>query len=498
MSIELNDVIASLGRFPKARVACIDAGGRHELEFAELRRRVSAAVGILQIRGVAPGAHVGLLAANSLEWLVVDLACLAIGAVSVPFDRGYAWGDAAQLVADWDLTVLVTDLRPAADNIIDIAEFHRSSDDALGPYRYEPDDCSTAKFSSGSTARPKAVKASAAHFDHTARHIATMFPVGQGDLFLMMASLSTWLQRFMIHLSILQGCNVAICRPEMAIQALETERPALVIGVPRLLETVYLVHQRRMKSDPAASLFATWGGRLRYLWTGSAPISRTVLDAYITAGVPVFEGYGMTEIGMIAKNFPENRRVGSVGRVFPEKQVAFDTSGEILVRSEFHANDHYWRGEGKAFRGDGWVATGDIGHIDEEGYVYIDGRITDAVVLSTGYKIFPPAVEEQLRRHPTIADCAVLSHDGVHLVAAVQPSDPAISDADIERALSSICDSWPAHQRILDFVRVEAFTPESGLRTPNGKLNRKAVAERYASLHATPLHVQTEQGTHGV
>jgi long-chain acyl-CoA synthetase len=492
MSIELNDVVPSLGRHPQATVACIDSRGRCEAEFAEVSRRVAAGVALLQGHGVAPGAHVGLLAANSLEWLVVDLACLALGAVSVPFDRAYPWGDATQLIAEWDLKVLVTDLVSQADNVIDITEFSRLGNGRVQSYQFKPQDCSTAKFSSGSTERPKAVKASAAHFDHTARHIAAMFPMGPGDLFLMMASLSIWLQRFMVHLSILRGCDIVIARPEMAIQALETERPVLVIGVPRLLETVYAVHQRRMKSDFNGSLSQTWGGRLQYLWTGSAPIDRTVLDAYIAADVPVFEGYGMTETGMIAKNFPGNRKIGSVGRIFPEKQVNFGANGEILVRSAFHASSEYWRSRGNAYRSGGWVATGDIGHMDEQGYLYIDGRITDAVVLSTGHKVLPAAVEEQLRRHPSIVDCAVLSQDGAHLVAALQLSDPTISDADIERVLSEICYLWPAQRRILDFVRVDAFTPENGLRTPNGKLNRKAVAERYASFRATS-RTRTEQ-----
>jgi len=494
MSLELNEVIPSLGRHRNARVACVGARGRNELGFPELSRQVSAAAALLQSHGVAPGMHVGLLAENSLEWLVADLACLALGAVSIPFDRGYAWGDPPQMISEWDLQVLVTDVCPASAHVLDITQFRHAGDTAPRAYRFDPQECSTVKFSSGSSARPKAVKASAAHFDHTASHIAAMFPTGPGDVFLMMASLSTWLQRFMVHLSILRSTDVVIARPEMAIQALKAERPTLVIGVPRLLETAYMVHRRRKKLHPDARLSETWGGRIRYLWTGSAPIDRAILDAYDRSDVPVFEGYGMTETGMIAKNYPGNRRVGSVGRVFPEKHVAFDANGEILVQSEFHANTHYWRGQGRAFQPGGWVATGDVGHLDEDGYLYIDGRIADVLVLSSGYKVYPAAIEQHLRSHPSIADCAVLSHDGAHLVTALQTADPDISDNEIEKVLAQLCETLPAHQHVLDFVRVDALTPENGLRTPNGKLNRKAIAEHYANLCAAALREPIEQG----
>jgi long-chain acyl-CoA synthetase len=480
----INDVIPSLRRHQNARIAWASVGDRKDVAFPAVSQSVAAAATLLQECGVGPGAQVGLFAQNSIDWLIAELACLAIGAVSVPFDRGYPWGQPQQMIAEWDLKVLVTDAWPAGDGVLDIARFSCRQDASLSAYRYAPEECSTVKFSSGTSAQPKAIKARAAHFNHSARHFAAMFPLALGDVFLVMAPLTTWLQRVMAHLAIIQGADVVLVRPEFAVQALESERPALVIGVPRLLEAVYVVHQRRLRRDPNARLLDVWGGRIRYLWTGSAPIQRTILEAYVEGGVPVFEGYGMTETGMIAKNYPGSRRLGSVGRAFPEKNVVIEANGHIMVQSQFHANAGYWRGQSGAFKSDGWVATGDVGHFDDDGYLYVDGRVTDVLVLSTGHKVFPATVEQHLRTHPLIAECVVISHDGEHLVAVVEPSNAAIPDYDIEIALAQLCESLPAHQRVLGFVRSAGFTADNGLRTRNGKLNRGAIGKHYAGVLA--------------
>jgi long-subunit acyl-CoA synthetase (AMP-forming) len=187
---------------------------------------------------------------------------------------------------------------------------------------------------------------------------------------------------------------------------------------------------------------------------------------------------------MIAKNYPGNRRVGSVGRIFPEKRVEIDGDGQIMVQSAFHANTGYWRGEGDAFARDGWVATGDIGHLDADGYLYIDGRVKELIVLSNGHKISPRAIEEHLRSHPGIADCVVISPAGAHLVAAIETVDPALPDTAVAAILAALATTVPAHWRVLDFVRLDRLSFENGFRTANGKLKRGAVADYHARMRA--------------
>jgi long-subunit acyl-CoA synthetase (AMP-forming) len=470
----LDRILPALDAHPTSRVRA----GHAEVTFAELRDRIAAAAGALAARGVGPGRRVGILGASSLEWLVADLAALALGAVSVPFDPGHAW-TVDRLRQDWELEVLLADRAsgPEGLSLASLTELAAAGPAPLRPYRYGPGEPFTVKLSSGTSARPKAVAARAAHFDHMARHIDAMFPLGPDDTFVVFGSLATWLQRFMAQLCLLRGARICLALPAHAAAVLERERPTLVLGVPRLLESLHAVSRRR-----AGGLAAAWGGRMRYLWTGSAPIDRALLDAYDRAAVPVYEGYGMTETGMIAKNHPGRRRIGSVGPPFPDKEVRIADDGEILVRSDFHAADRYLHGEAGVFRPGGWVATGDLGRLDEDGYLYVIGRTKDTLVLGSGHKVHPPAIEEALRREPAIADCAVFGHGQPHLVAVLVPADPEAtpeaSDQALRAALDRVNASAAAHQRVLGFVRAAPFA-DAGLTTPTGKLDRAAVAARF-------------------
>jgi long-chain acyl-CoA synthetase len=124
------------------------------------------------------------------------------------------------------------------------------------------------------------------------------------------------------------------------------------------------------------------------------------------------------------------------------------------------------------------VATGDLGRLDEDGYLYVIGRAKDTLVLQSGHKVHPPAVEEALRREPAIADCAVLGHGRPYLVAVVVPAHPEAPDEVLRAALDRANAVAAPQERVLGFVRSSPFAG-AGLTTPTGKLSRAAVAERF-------------------
>ena len=474
--VTLDRILPALEAHPASLVIAATLAGTTAISFAGLRKRVDAASAALAALGAGHGRRIGILGENSLAWLVADLASLTLGAVSVPFDPAQAWS-IQRLRKDWELEILLTDAG-SGPGILCLAEL-ASVDTAAEPSRprhhYRADESYTIKFTSGTTAKPKAVAASAAHFNHMARHIDAMFPLGPDDTFVVFGSLATWLQRFMTQLCLLRGARLYIAKPEHATVVLERERPTVVLGVPRLLESLHAVSRRR-----PGGLAATWGGRMRYLWTGSAPIDRSILDAYERASIPVYEGYGMTETGMIAKNYPGHCRIGSVGPPFPDKHVKLSGEGEILVRNNYHAADRYLFGEPGLFRPDGWVATGDLGRFDADGFLYVIGRIKDLIVLQSGHKVQPSYVEEKLRNEISISDCIVLGDGRPHLVAVIVPREPDLPDSNLQAALDRINASAPAHYLVLGFVRSAPFA-SSGLTTPAGKLCRPAIADRFAA-----------------
>src|SRR5690606_17309951 len=182
--------------------------------------------------------------------------------------------------------------------------------------------------------------------------------------------------------AILFDHDVAVVPHRLALAALRRNRPTVVMGVPEFLET--LVKGFDTQGKEASERFNTFlGGRVRYLWTGSAPITKSTLQIYEQLGVAVFQGYGMNETCIVSKNFPGSNRVGSVGRVLPNKIVRIDSTGQILVKSRFPVTDRYLNMAAQewetTFRKDGYIATGDTGHFDEGGYLYITGRLKEII-----------------------------------------------------------------------------------------------------------------------
>ncbi len=480
---ELNHVLECL-REGAGQLVLSLGGARVVRPLAEVYRDVARVVRYLEQEGARPDDRVGVLGPNSYEWLLVDLACIALGCVSVPFDRKQEW-PLEEVMADYRLRLLFTDLPASRERCVSFGALRDLPEGpaALTPHRFQPEEPYTVKFTSGTSAQTKAVEARVLHFDHMALHIQRMFQLGPEDTFLVLTPLSVYLQRFLVQLSILAGASVCFGRLEQAMAVLRAEKPTVLIGVPQLLESLYALQQRKLQANPQASFRELWGGRLRCLWTGSAPISRATLEFYAREGVPVYEGYGMTETGMIAKNYPGCSRLGSVGKPFPGQEIVFDEEGQVIVRSRYHANKGYLRGRDAAdpvyLDGDR-VATGDVGYLDADGFLFLQGRVKDAIALQSGLKVFPNSVEERLRSSRQIADCIVYGQGRPYLVAVIAPVDASVSDSELHEELARINPGLQPHQRVLDFVRSERFTVENGLRTSTGKLSRRKIHERFA------------------
>jgi long-subunit acyl-CoA synthetase (AMP-forming) len=249
--------------------------------------------------------------------------------------------------------------------------------------------------------------------------------------------------------------------------------------VPQLLKSLLTVfHSRRAKDPQSSSLRELFGGRIRYLWTGTAPIDEATLLEYEREGIPVYEGYGMSETGLIAKNYPGARRIGSVGKLFPDKFLELGPAGEVVIRSDYHTNDRYWRGEDEGvFLPGGRVATGDVGRLDQDGFLYLIGRTREAIVLRNGFKVFPATVEQRLLSTGLVRDCLVYGQAKPYLVALIVPAAAELTDSQIIEALARANQDAPLPEQVHAFLRV----PESKgtLRNVAGKLDRPALYARF-------------------
>lgn len=255
-----------------------------------------------------------------------------------------------------------------------------------------------------------------------------------------------------------------------------------------------------------ARLREALGGRVRYAMSGGSALERRLGLFFAGAGVTVLEGYGLTETtGAAVANPPERARFGTVGRPVPGTSVRIADDGEVLLRGEqvFAGYLGDERATGSVLR-DGWLATGDLGALDEDGYLTITGRKKEILVTSGGKSLSPLALEERVRAHPLVAQCVVVGNDrpyvgalvtldreGVaHWLAMRQPPRPAALaelvhdpelEAEIRRAVVAANTLVSQAESIRAFrILPGLFTEEQGLLTPTRKLRRKAIEKAYA------------------
>ena len=252
------------------------------------------------------------------------------------------------------------------------------------------------------------------------------------------------------------------------------------------------------------------GGRTRFLICGGAPLSEDVARFFHGAGVPVYEGYGLTEAGpVVSCNLPGRTRLATVGPPLPRVEVKIDAGGEICVRGPGVMQGYYNRPEetAEAIDAEGWLRTGDIGEIDAEGYITITDRKKELLITSDGENIAPLYIEGLLKRDPLIEEVCLIGDKRPYLAVLIAPnrvllealarrrgvSDewPVILENDdiltlFRRRLDEVNRSLPRHARVRNFALLNVpFSQEKEEITPTLKVKRRVVAEtRRAEIEA--------------
>lgn len=474
----LNRVVADPPA-PGHQITFHGSGGHESLALGELYERAGWLAVQLRERGVVRGDRIGIVAANSLEWVLLDLAALRLGAVTAGFEPG-KFTPGRELAARYGLRLLFTDEDCADGSALPMDEAQRlaelPAEGPLDPIRYSPDDPIALKFTSGSTGQPKGLAATAGSVDSSLRAVQEMFVHGTDDDLFVFLPLSLLQQRYWVYSALCYGHDVTVSTYESAFATLRQVRPTVVMGVPAFYELAKRHIEARTARVGAAEREAAvraaarrlFGPRIRYLWTGSAPASITTLRFFTVCGLPIYEGYGMNETCIVTKNHPGANRIGSVGKVVTGKEVVLDPNGRISVRSAFPVNRRYAYAEPgtseRVFDPDGTVRTGDIGYLDEDGFLFVLGRADDVIALGSGRKIHARPIEERMTAGPAIEECVLFSQDGSTLVAVVSPADEAPDEAAIAAQLRQANEQGVRHERIARvIVAPERFTIANGL-----------------------------------
>ncbi len=407
-----------------------------------------------------------------------------------------------------------------------------------------PDDDYTIIYTSGTTGPPKGCVLSQGNYRsmlEIVREADLIQPEDVVYLFLPLAHAMALL----IQLSALdRGVTVAYFGGDTTqiIPELSEVRPTMLPSVPRIFEKIYgmvtsaadaetlkkavdvggRVEDLRLAGSPVpadlqsaydqfdATLFSNvrnaFGGRVRRAVSGAAPIAPEVLEFFWASGVPVLEGFGMTETSTAATlSTPEHHRFGSVGRALPRVDIRIAQDGELLVRGpnvfgRYHGNPE----ASTATLVDGWLHTGDLGRIDGDGYLYIVGRKKDIIITAGGKNIAPANLENDLKRSPWISQAVMYgdrrpypvvlvtldaervaawaAETGAEVPAGGLNEDPTIRGV-VQRAIDEANASYARVEQVKKFAILERdLSQETGELTPTSKVKRNVVHEKFADV----------------
>ena len=251
---------------------------------------------------------------------------------------------------------------------------------------------------------------------------------------------------------------------------------------------------------------AAFGGRLRQATSGAAPIAPEILEFFFACGVPVLEGYGMTETATAATvSTVDSYRFGSVGKALPGLQIKIADDGEVLLKGP-NIFQGYYRNEDASFGSivDGWLHTGDLGRVDEDGFLFITGRKKDIIITAGGKNLTPANLENDLKQSRWISQAVMHGDRRPFPVALITldpeeiphfakehglPEDPAALAKDpkvielIQGELDRVNERYAQVEKIKKFAILDHdLSQETGELTPTLKVKRNVINEKYADL----------------
>ena len=413
-----------------------------------------------------------------------------------------------------------------------------------------PDDLATIIYTSGTTGEPKGVMLTHNNFMSNVLSIARGLPITSSDVALSVLPLSHIFERTGFYVFCYTGVSVYYSASfDQVGENLREVGPTVMTAVPRLFEKVYhrIVkkgmstkgwkrsvfersltvgqrygelkdHRRRIPATLRLQqrvadkvVFSKWregvGGKLRYFVSGGAPLSPALSYSYLAAGIPILQGYGATETCIVCANRPGNNHVGSVGLPFEGIELKIAEDGEILVRGPNVMRGYYGHPEATAaVLKDGWFYTGDVGHLDKEGRLYITDRKKDLFKLSNGKYVAPQFIESLLKQSEFVSQVVVVGAGRKQPVALIVPDwenlTQAVADAGVaipsnrrelsnndtaikivQRDVANLTAALDDYQRIRRVALLpDEFSIDSGELTPTLKVKRRVVDERYGDV----------------
>ncbi len=485
-------------------------GVMREKSYAQFTRDVTAFATALYEKGLA-GKRIAIIGDTHPAWMTAFYATIITGGVVVPLDRELDADQMAEFIriADCSAIVYTAALHDKVEGAADSLSFLKyfipvgtsTFDDPRvvhykdmrllgfdllekGDYRYAKqrtnlDRLAAILFTSGTTGTSKGVMLSYRNFVSCANSCCESTQYGKDDVFVSVLPIHHTYELSTVQISAPNlGATIVICEGvRYATRYFKEYKPTALVLVPLFLETIHkkvwneikrkgMEKKVRTAMKVSSSLLKTnvdirdkmfsdvtgvFGGRLKSIIVGGAPIDPQIVRDFYTFGITVLQGYGITECSpLVAVNRPGKLNFNSVGQAVDGVEVKIEKlpdsngeEGEILVRGNNVMMGYYENDDATdaVLSEDGWFSTGDIGTIDKKGYIYITGRLKNVIIASNGKNIYPEELEEHLYRLSTVKECVVIGRDGedgVCITAVIVPDYEVLGEGTSDTALSFI------------------------------------------------------------
>ncbi len=449
------------------------------------------------------GNHVAVIGKTSYEWLTAYFGTVNSGSVAVPLDVSLPADEVCELINRADVTVLVADdcrrdvqemaekVCPKLKDIISMQKEQvgrRESDKVLsfsglleenrGSFQEipDPDQLCTIMFTSGTTGKSKGVMLTHRNMAENATCLDMKIPEKT-----VLLSVLPIHHAYCLSMDILKGMSLGavVCINDSLMRVaknIKLFQPEMILMVPLMIETLARKLEDASLIPPAIVKAKVFGKQLHTICSGGAYLNPDYIDLFKRYGITILQGYGMTECApVISNNVSWNMKKESVGQLLPNCR-AKTVDGELWVKGSSVMQGYYkMPDETKETLSDGWLKTGDMGYVDEEGFVFLTGRKKNLIITKNGENVSPEELENKLGESRLVQEVLVRECDGV-IEAEIFPSEEYVKKKhikDIKSALQKLIDDYnqsaPLHKRIYRLkVREQEFE-----KTTSRKIKRQ-------------------------
>lgn len=485
----------------------------------------------LLAKGLTHGASVSILAGNIPEWTMIDIAAIAAGGVGVGIYPTSSPEQCDYIIDHSDAEFVFVDTVTQLEKLKALklskvkeifliepsvvkGERLSSYDDLIGlgaknrdeyfprvehiGSNARPEDIAIMVYTSGTTGEPKGAMLSHAYILNSVESLRRSVPIFETD----------------ISFSYLPGCHVAerisgiynrlyngtpayfVDDLSRLYEYMLEVKPTVFASLPRFFEKIHASllsgSESAITAFPAQKVKDAFGGNIRLLTSGGAPLPAEIAQFFLDAGLPILQAYGLTENICVAFNTEQNLRFGTVGRPMPMCEVRIASGGEIQVKSPMIFSGYYKQPDKTAemFTDDGWLKTGDIGEVDDDGFLKITGRIKEIIILSSGKNVSPALVENLVKESHIISHCFLHGDGHSYCVALITINAAEAAHLSPDELASRIQEAVDrANERVSNSEKIRRYeildrdlSADRDEITPTMKLKRNIVALNFKEV----------------